>query len=229
MQDANVYLDGTNNLIGRAGEVTLPEISPAMSEHSGLGMLGTLELPAGLEALSMSTKWTGFYADHLRAGATPFRAHQFQICASQAHRGLIDHDRHQEDRSAGDHPGRRPQGRHPQGQGPRPADRLAHGRGHQRAHEDRLRPDRRAGHRGRQAADHRGRGGHGPWRRAQAPGRSHGKRRLVTRHHLAQLKAEGVVGHADLMEMSWDDVLGELEDYADYVRRKNEAMKAGQR
>lgn len=38
-----------------------------------------------------------------------------------------------------------------------------------------------------------------------------------------------MVGHADLMEMSWDDVLGELEDYADYVRRKNEAMKAGQR
>jgi len=26
--------------------------------------------------------------------------------------------------------------------------------------------------------------------------------------------------------MDWDELLGELEDYAEYVRRKNEAVKA---
>lgn len=28
--------------------------------------------------------------------------------------------------------------------------------------------------------------------------------------------------------MSWDEVLAEVEDYADYVRRRNEAMQGAQ-
>jgi P2 family phage contractile tail tube protein len=80
--NANIYLDGTNNLIGRAAEVALPDIAPAVSEHSGLGMVGTLELPSGLQPLTMTIKWTGFYAEHLRAGANPFKAHQFQVRGS---------------------------------------------------------------------------------------------------------------------------------------------------
>lgn len=80
--NANVYLDGTNNLIGRAAEITLPEIAVSTSEHSGLGMVGTLELPAGLDAMTMEIKWNGFYADHIRAGANPFKAHKFQVRAS---------------------------------------------------------------------------------------------------------------------------------------------------
>ena len=43
------------------------------------------------------------------------------------------------------------------------------------------------------------------------------------------MKADGIVGHADLMEMSWDEVLGEVTDHADYVRRRNEAMRAAER
>jgi P2 family phage contractile tail tube protein len=80
--NANIYLDGTNNLIGRAAEVTLPEISVATSEHSGLGMVGTLELPAGLQAMTLQIKWSGFYADHMKAGANPFKAHKFQVRGS---------------------------------------------------------------------------------------------------------------------------------------------------
>lgn len=77
--NANVYLDGAMSLIGRAGELTLPEMSVATSEHKGLGMFGTLELPAGLEALTAEVKWTGFYADHLRAASNPFKSHQLQV------------------------------------------------------------------------------------------------------------------------------------------------------
>ena len=80
--NANVYLDGAMSLIGRAGEISLPELSMAMEEHKGLGMFGTLELPAGLEAMEAKIKWTGFYADHLRAGANPFESHKLQVRAS---------------------------------------------------------------------------------------------------------------------------------------------------
>lgn len=31
------------------------------------------------------------------------------------------------------------------------------------------------------------------------------------------------------MEMSWEEVLAEVEDYADYCRRKEEAMKAARK
>lgn len=80
--NANIYLDGTVELIGRASEVKLPDIESEMSEHKGLGMVGALELPAGLKAMVMSIKWTGFYADHVKAGANPFKAHAFQIRAN---------------------------------------------------------------------------------------------------------------------------------------------------
>lgn len=80
--NANVYLDGTTSLIGRAGELTLPEVSVATSEHKALGMFGTLELPGGLEAMTCEIKWTGFYADHLRAAANPFKSHKLQVRGS---------------------------------------------------------------------------------------------------------------------------------------------------
>jgi phage contractile tail tube protein, P2 family len=80
--NANVYLDGTASLIGRAGELTLPELSVATTEHKALGMFGTLELPAGLEAMTCEVKWTGFYADHLRAAANPFASHKLQVRGS---------------------------------------------------------------------------------------------------------------------------------------------------
>jgi P2 family phage contractile tail tube protein len=79
---ANVYVDGTNNLVGRASEITLPEIAAATDEHAAIGMIGTLVLPTGLEALSVSMKWNGYYADRLAMGANPFQAHKLQVRAS---------------------------------------------------------------------------------------------------------------------------------------------------
>lgn len=80
--NANVYLDGAMSLIGRAGEITLPEISTANAAHKGLGMFGEISLPGGLEEMKAQIKWTGFYADHLKAAANPFTAHKLQVRAS---------------------------------------------------------------------------------------------------------------------------------------------------
>lgn len=80
--NANVYFDGTLSLIGRAAEFELPEISVAKADHKGLGMFGKLQLPAGLEEMTAKIKWTGFYADHLKAAANPFSSHKLQVRAS---------------------------------------------------------------------------------------------------------------------------------------------------
>lgn len=80
--NANIYVDGTLEQIGRAKEIKLPEITVKTIEHSALGMIGVIELPAGLEKLTMSIKWTGLYADLVKLGANPFKAHRFQIRAN---------------------------------------------------------------------------------------------------------------------------------------------------
>jgi P2 family phage contractile tail tube protein len=80
--NANVYIDGTNNLLGRAGEVTLPDIAVATEEHMALGMIGKVLLPTGLEAMEAKIKWSGFYADQLKTGADPFTAHKLQLRAN---------------------------------------------------------------------------------------------------------------------------------------------------
>lgn len=80
--NANIYIDGTNDQLGRASEVKLPDVAPEMVEHKGLGMIGTVELPSGLKAMTMSVKWAGIYADSIKFGGNPFRAHRFQLRAS---------------------------------------------------------------------------------------------------------------------------------------------------
>lgn len=79
---ANIYIAGTNDQIGRASEVKLPDIAPDVVEHKGLGMVGTLELPAGLQKMNVSIKWDGIYSDAFRFGANPFQARRFQARAS---------------------------------------------------------------------------------------------------------------------------------------------------
>lgn len=63
--NANIYLDG-NNLLGRASEIKLPDISMIMQEHKALGMVGKIELPAGFDKLEGEIKWNSFYHDVMR-------------------------------------------------------------------------------------------------------------------------------------------------------------------
>ncbi len=53
--NANIYLEG-NNLLGRAEEVKLPDVSAIMQEHKAPGMVGKIELPAGFDKLEGETK-----------------------------------------------------------------------------------------------------------------------------------------------------------------------------
>lgn len=90
--NANIYLDGTN-LLGRAEEVKLPDVSMIMQEHKALGMVGKVELPAGFDKLEGEIKWNSFYRDAMLSAANPYRSLALQ-CRSSVQRyssqGLID-------------------------------------------------------------------------------------------------------------------------------------------
>lgn len=63
--NANIYLDGVSYM-GRAEEVTVPDIQPKMVDHKALGMVGELELPAGLQKMSAKIKWNAIYPDAMK-------------------------------------------------------------------------------------------------------------------------------------------------------------------
>lgn len=84
LTNANVYMDGAN-LLGKAEEVTLPDLVPLMSEHKALGLAGKFELPTGgVDKMGAKIKWNAIYSEVLKLAADPFTARHFQI------RGSID-------------------------------------------------------------------------------------------------------------------------------------------
>lgn len=78
--NANVYLDGKLNLIGKAKQVTLPELTVTTETHKALGMIGNIEYPVGLDAMITKISWHGFYPEALES-SNPFAAHKLQIKA----------------------------------------------------------------------------------------------------------------------------------------------------
>jgi len=79
---ANIYLDGTNSLLGKASQITLPDIVASVDTHQALGMIGKVELPSGLDMLTTKIKWSSFWPDRIAMGADPFTAHKIQVRAS---------------------------------------------------------------------------------------------------------------------------------------------------
>lgn len=69
--NANVYIDG-NSQLGKAEEVTLPELKSKMAEHKALGMVGMIELPSGIEKMEAKIKWNSYYGDLIKKLANPF-------------------------------------------------------------------------------------------------------------------------------------------------------------
>lgn len=55
--DANVYVNGESKH-GLASEVTVPDITPVMSDYKSMGMVGSLELPNGIDKMEAIVKWT---------------------------------------------------------------------------------------------------------------------------------------------------------------------------
>lgn len=82
--NANVYMGG-NNLIGRASEVQLPDVTQLMTDHEGLGMIGAIQLPAGFDNFEGSINWNSFYRDAFLQMADVTDMVQIQIRTSVEH------------------------------------------------------------------------------------------------------------------------------------------------
>ena len=76
--NANVYLDG-NNLLGKAGEFKLPEFEIGQDEYKALGMVGTIKLPNGVEALEGEITWNSLYPEVAAKANHPFKAAQLMV------------------------------------------------------------------------------------------------------------------------------------------------------
>ena len=76
--NANVYLDGVN-LLGRAAEFKMPENEISQDEHKGLGMVGTIKLPSGVEALEGEITWNSVYPEVAAKAFNPFKAAQLMV------------------------------------------------------------------------------------------------------------------------------------------------------
>lgn len=78
LTNSNVYIDGTS-FLGQAMEVELPSIIQKMAEHSALGMVGTIELPSGVDKLEAKIKWNSYYPAAMKATGNPNVATQMQL------------------------------------------------------------------------------------------------------------------------------------------------------
>ena len=77
--NANVYLDGTLDLIGKLAKVELPTVEPSMEDMSGLGLASELEIPTGLKTMVLKLTWKSFVPDALRHRLRLFSAVPVQI------------------------------------------------------------------------------------------------------------------------------------------------------
>ncbi|WP_308029048.1 phage major tail tube protein [Neisseria lactamica] len=76
--NANVYIDG-NSLLGNASEFKLPEFEFGQDDFTGLGMVGTIKLPNGVEALEGEVTWNSFYPEVAKKASNPFKAVQLMV------------------------------------------------------------------------------------------------------------------------------------------------------
>jgi P2 family phage contractile tail tube protein len=92
ISNANVYLDG-NSFFGQCEEIDLGTVKTVMSDFQGLGMVGLIELPDGIDKLEGKIVWNSLYYDAAKRLATPFKSVQLQ-CRSNVqvfnNGGLVD-------------------------------------------------------------------------------------------------------------------------------------------
>ena len=70
--NANTYMDG-NSLLGKAKEFKLPDLEFEFIEHKGLGLHGTVKLPAGLNAMEGEVIWDSFYPEVRAKAYNPYK------------------------------------------------------------------------------------------------------------------------------------------------------------
>lgn len=81
VDNANVYING-NNLIGKAESIKLPEFEIEMTEHKNLGLVATIKLPSGVNALDGEIVWDGFYPEVAVLANNPFKNVQLMVRAN---------------------------------------------------------------------------------------------------------------------------------------------------
>ena len=90
--NSNVYLDG-RDFFAKAEEVELGSVKAVMSDFQGLGMVGLIELPDGIDKLEGKIIWNSLYYDAAKKLVTPFKSVQLQ-CRSNVqvfnNGGLVD-------------------------------------------------------------------------------------------------------------------------------------------
>lgn len=70
--NANTYMDG-NSLLGKDKEFKLPDLEFEFIEHKGLGLHGTVKLPAGLNAMEGEVIWDSFYPEVRAKAYNPYK------------------------------------------------------------------------------------------------------------------------------------------------------------
>lgn len=92
ISNASVYLDG-NSFFGKCEEIDLGTVKTVMSDFQGLGMVGLIELPDGIDKLEGKIVWNSLYYEAAKRLATPFKSVQLQ-CRSNVqvfnNGGLVD-------------------------------------------------------------------------------------------------------------------------------------------
>lgn len=76
--NANVYING-NSLLGKAKEIKLPDIEFEQIEHKTLGLVGTIKLPAGLNALEGEVTWDSYYPEVRAQNYNPMKNIQLMV------------------------------------------------------------------------------------------------------------------------------------------------------
>jgi P2 family phage contractile tail tube protein len=90
--NANVYLDD-ESMLGKADEMTCPELVTKMTEHKALGMIGMIKLDTGFEEMKGKIKWNSIYDDIAERTVNPRRSYQLQVRGTverHSAEGLID-------------------------------------------------------------------------------------------------------------------------------------------
>ena len=64
-----------------------PEVKFKMSEHGAIGLIGSMEFPAGIDKLEGKMRWNSFYADTFATFADPFTSVSVQFRASMEQYG----------------------------------------------------------------------------------------------------------------------------------------------
>ena len=78
LTNGNLYVDGAN-FLGKVSELELPTVTQKMADHVALGMIGSFQLPSGVESMEAKILWNAPYADALAIAADPNTVRQLQV------------------------------------------------------------------------------------------------------------------------------------------------------